>query len=370
MWVNRLRNVQSLMEKTGVECLFISPGPNLRYLTGFYFPFPGDAWDEVITWDSFPVGIIPLDGDLVLVVSNSSEEWVRAITHIEDIRCYSSAENRIVIFKDLIDKANGTLGIEEHLPFKIYEQLAASFPQIQIKNASAVLSEVRLIKSEEEIAAIRKAVSIVEKGIRAGRELLQESITEKEIANEIKSTMQKAGAEDIPYYLVQTGANAAAFYPPPSETRVKKGDFVLMDIVAAYKGCHADITRMTVVGKPIEKKKRVYQVILNAQMKALEAIRDGVKAGVINDVGMKVIDEGGYDKYVIHGIGHGLGFESHEIPSLAKDREMVLQTGMVITIEPGVYLPGEFGIRIEDDVLVTDGGKEVITTLGNELVQI
>jgi len=127
---------------------------------------------------------------------------------------------------------------------------------------------------------------------------------------------------------------------------------------------------MTVVGKPSEKKKRVYQVILNAQIKALEAIRDGVKAGIINDAGMKVIDQGGYGKYVIHEIGHGLGFESHEMPNLAKDREMVLQTGMVITIEPAVYLPGEYGIRIEDDVLVTDGGKEVISTLGNELVQI
>jgi len=358
------------MGERGFDCLFVLPGPNLSYLTGFYFPFPGDAWDEVITWDSFPVGIIPLNGDPVLVVSNSSTEWARAITYIDDIRCYANAKNRIEIFKDLIDKTKGTLGIEDHLPFKIYGQLAPAFPQIQLKNASAVLSEVRMIKSEEEVSVIRKAVGIVEKGIRAGQELLQESITEKEIANEIKSTMQKAGAEDIPYYLVQTGANAAAFYPPPSETRVKNGDLVLMDIVATYKGCHADITRMNVVGEPSKKQKKVYQVILDAQLKALDAVRDGVKAGVINEVGMKVIDQGGYSKYVIHGIGHGLGFESHEIPRLSKDREIVLRAGMIITIEPAVYLPGEFGIRIEDDVLVTERGKEVITTLGKELVQI
>jgi len=229
-----------------------------------------------------------------------------------------------------------------------------------------MLSEVRLIKAEEEIESVRKAVGIVEKGIEAGREIIQESITEKEISIEIEETMRKLGAETIPYCLVQTGSSWTF------ENRVKKGDFVLMDVAAAYKGYHADITRMTMVGKPSKKQKEVYKVILDAQLKALDAIRDGVKAGVINDVGRKVIDDGGYGKYFRHGIGHGLGLEVHEVPHVTEfeDMEMVLQAGMVMTIEPAVYLPGEFNVRIEDDVLVTDGGKEILSSLGKELVQI
>ena len=368
---NRLRKVRSLMEERGYECLFISPGPNLRYLTGVHYSYPGDAWDTVMAWDMITAGIIPLDGEPVLVVPRLSEDWVREISQIGDIRCYSGAENRMGIFKDLLGKVRGTLGMEDHLPFKVYEQLVAAFPRIKIKNTSGMLSEVRLIKSKEEIESMRKAAGIVEKGIEAGRDVIQESITEKEISIEVEKAMRKSGAEDISYCVVQTGANTAT-WDSPSEKRVKKGDLFLMDLSATYKGYHADITRVTVVGKPSEKQKKVYSVVLDAQLKAIDAIRDGVKAGVINDVGRGVIVERGFGEYFPFGIGHGLGLEAHEIPHLTeyRDMEMVLQPGMVMTIEPTINLPGEFGIRIEDDVLVTVGGRETLTTLGKELVQI
>lgn len=374
MWADRFRNVKSLMEEKGYECLLLSPGPNLRYLIGYYFSFPGDFWDALIAWDR--AGVIPLDGEPVLVASNSYKDWTRAVSQISDIRYYSGDENRMEIFKDLIGRVKGTLGVEEHLPFKIYGQLAAAFPQIKMKNASEMLSEVRMVKSEEEIESIRKAVEIVEKGIEVGREIIQESVTEIEIASEIEQTMLKLGAENVPFCVVQTGAMPGNEYFPPSTNRVKKGDFILMDIAAGYKGYHADITRMTVVGKPSERQREVYEVLLDAQLKALDAIRDGVKAKVTYDAAKRVLDEKGYGKYFA-GIGHGLGLEVHERPYWGwepedggGDMEKVLQAGMVITIEPGVSLPGEFGIGIEDDVLVTAVGKEVLSTLGKELVQI
>lgn len=370
MWADRLRNVRSIIEEKGYECLLLSPGPNLRYLTGFYFPFPGDFWDGLIAWD--PVGIIPLDEEPILVVKKDYEDWTKAISQIDNIRYYSNAKNRMEILKDLIGKVRGTLGIEDHLPSKIYEQLVTAFPGIKIKNASRMLSEVRMIKSKEEIEVIRKAVGMVEKGIEAGREIIQESITEIEISSEIEQTMRKLGAETIPFCVVQSGAMPGNEYFSPSTNRVKKGDFILMDIAAAYKGYHADITRMTLVGKPSKRQKEVYEVVLDAQLKALDAIRNGVKVNVIYDAARRVMDEGGYSKYARTGIGHGLGLEVHEVPfvSESRDTEMVLQAGMVITIEPGVGLPGEFGIAIEDDVLVTAGGKEILSALGKELVQI
>jgi Xaa-Pro aminopeptidase len=371
MLEDRLRKVRSLMEERGYECLFISPGPNQRYLTGLHYDYPGDAWDTIITWDMITVGIIPLDGDPVLVAPRISEDWVRETTSIDDIRCYSGAENRMRILKDVLGEVGGTLGMEDHLPFKIYEQLIAAFPQIKIKNASDMLSHARLVKSEEEIESTRRAAGIVEKGVKVGREFIRESITEKEISIEVEKAMRGHGAESISYCVVQTGANTAT-WDSPSEDRVKKGDMFLMDLSATYNGYHADITRPTVVGEPSERQKRVHKVVLDAQLKAIAVVRDGVKAGAVNDAARKVIDEGGYGEHFPFGIGHGLGLEAHETPHLTeyRDMEMILKPGMMMTIEPTINLPGEFGIRIEDDILVTVGGRETLTTLGKDLVQV
>lgn len=371
MPADRLTKVRSLMKERGYECLLISPGPNLRYLAGVYYTYPGDAWDMIIAWDMITAEIIPLDGEPALVVPKSNEDWVRAVSQVGDIRCYSGAEDRMGIFKDLLGKVRGTLGIEDHLAFKIYERFVESFPQIKLRNASDILSKVRLIKSEGEIESMRRAARIVENGVKVGREVIRESITEKEVSFEVEKAMRESGAESISYCVVQTGANTAT-WDSPSEKRVKKGDLFLMDLSATFAGYHADITRPSVVGRPSEKQKRVHGVVLGAQLKAIDAIRDGVKAGAINDVGRGVINQGGFGEYFPFGIGHGLGLEAHEIPHLTeyRDMEMVLQPGMVMTIEPTINLPGEFGIRIEDDLLVTAGGRESLTSLGKELVQI
>jgi Xaa-Pro aminopeptidase len=371
MLADRLGKVKSLMAEAGYECLFISPGPNQRYLTGLHYDYPGDAWDTIITWDMMTAGIVPLDGDPVLVAPRISENWVREVSRIDDIRCYSSAEGRETILKDVLGGMRGTLGVEDHLPFKIYEQLAAALQQIEIKNASDMLSRARMVKSEEEIESMRKAAGIVEEGVKVGREFIRESITEKEISIEVERAMRSHGAEGISYCVVQTGAKTAS-WDPPTENRVKKGDMFLMDLSATYDGYHADITRPTVVGEPSEKQKKVHGVVLDAQLKAIDAVRDGAKAGVVNEAARRVIDERGFGKHYPFGIGHGLGLEAHEIPHLTeyKDMEMILQPGMVMTIEPTINLRGEFGIRIEDDILVTVGGRESLTTLGKELVQI
>ncbi len=371
MSTERLRKVRLLMEQEGYESLFISPGPNQRYLTGLHYDYPGDAWDTVITWDLITAAIIPLDGDPVLVAPKISENWVREITKADDIRCYSGAESRMAIFENLLGDMRGTLGAEGHLPFKIYEQLATALPHIKIRNASGMLSRARLVKSEEEVDSMRRAAGIVEKGIMTGREFIRESVTEREISIEVERAMRIHGAESISYCVVQTGAKTAT-WDYPSENRVKKGDMFLMDLSATYDGYHADITRATVVGEPSEKQKKVHGIVLDAQSKAMEAVRDGVKAGVVNEAARRVIDEGGYGEYIPFGIGHGLGLEAHEIPHLTEyqDMDMVLKPGIVMTLEPTVNLPGEFGVRIEDDVLVTAGGREALTTLGRELVQI
>ena len=371
MFSDRFSKVKSLMEEEGHNALLISPGPNQRYLTGLHYDYPGDAWDTMITWDMITVAVVPLDREPVLVAPRISENWLREASDIDDIRFYSDAESRTAIFQDVFRESTGTLGVEDHLPFKVYQQIVTVLPHARIRNASEMLSRARLIKSREEIESTRKAARIVEEGVKVGREFIRESVTEKEISIEVEKAMRAKGAESISYCVVQTGAKTAT-WDPPSDDRVKKGDMFLMDLSATCDGYHADITRPTVVGEPSEKQKKVHRIVHDAQSKAIKAIRDGVKAGVVNDAAWKVIDESGYGEHFPFGIGHGLGLEAHEMPHLTeyKDMDLVLQPGVVLTIEPTINLKGEFGVRIEDDVLVTAGGREVLTNLAKELFEV
>jgi Xaa-Pro dipeptidase len=370
MFADRIRRVKSLMEEHGYECLLVSPGPNLRYLTGLHFDYPGDPWDTMITWNMITTAVVPIDGEPAVIVPRSGETWVREASKFANVRFYSGAKDRGEILKSLLGRSTGRLGVEDHLPFKVYEQLAAVLPQMKMMNSSDMLGEARLVKSNEEIEYIRKAARIVEEGVKVGRECIRESITEKEVALEVESAMRKNGAESISYCVVQTGAKTAT-WDPPSEKRVKKGDLFLMDLSATYSGYHADITRVAAVGKPSEKLRKVYDVVREAQSKAIEAVLDGAEAGSVNDAAREVIDERGFTEFFPFGIGHGLGLEAHEMPHLTEYRngELLLRPGMVMTIEPTINLPGEFGVRIEDDVLVTKKGRETLTTLGKDLVQ-
>jgi Xaa-Pro dipeptidase len=371
MFADRITKVKSLMEEHRCECLLISPGPNLRYLTGLHFDYPGDSWDTMITWDMITTAVVPVDGEPVVIVPRSEETWVREASRFSNVRSYSGAKERGEVLKSLLGRLTGRLGVEDHLPFKVYEQLSSVLPKIKTMNASDMLGEARLVKSNEEIEYIRKAARIVEEGVKVGRECIRESITEKEVALEVEGAMRKKGAESISYCVVQTGAKTAT-WDPPSEDEVKKGDLFLMDLSATYNGYHADITRVSVVGRPSEKLKRVYDVVREAQSEAIQAVLEGAKAGSVNDAAKEVIDERGLSEFFPFGIGHGLGLEAHEMPHLTEYRnsELILRPGIVMTIEPTINLPGEFGVRIEDDVLVTKKGRETLTTLGRDLVQI
>lgn len=371
MSVDRIKRLRALMQEAGYDSLLVSPGPNLRYLSGVRYTYPGDPWDMEIVWEMYTAAIIPLDGNPILVGPRHNESWIRSVSTIKDIRWYSGAENRAELFKELLKGVKGTLGVERQLPFKIYRPLVDGLPRLKVRDASDVLSESRLIKSDEEIECMRRAARIVEQGVKAGREAISESVTEREVSLVVEQAMREKGAESISYCVVQTGAKTAT-WDPPTGSRVKKGDIFIMDLSATYEGYHADITRVTVVGEPSSKQKKVFDVVLNAQARAIDSVRPGVKAGSVNEAAKQVIDNGGYGEFLPFGIGHGLGLEPHEAPHLTeyKDMEMVLHPGIVMTIEPTLNLPGEFGVRVEDDILVTKKGRESLTTMRKELVVI
>ncbi|MFQ6095665.1 MAG: M24 family metallopeptidase [Candidatus Bathyarchaeia archaeon] len=340
--------MRKLMKERGFDGLYLDPGPNMYYLMGF----------QTFTLERLTAGIIPLEGDPVLIVPRLDEEKAQLRSRVKDIRSYLDVEDPFKLVQEALEELNllrGVLGVEDQLPFKEYRQLAEMSPSLEVRSVSALLYEVRRVKSREEIEYIEKALEIVGAGIEAGLEHLEAGRTEVDLAFEVERAMKMRGAESVPFNLILTGKNSAQPHALPGESRVREGDVVVFDVIATYRGYYADITRTAFVGKPTTTHRRIYEVLLEAQLKAIETVRVGVKACVVDKAARDAIREAGYGDYFIHRTGHGLGLEVHEEPYIREDNEEMLEEGMVFTVEPGIYLPGKFGIRIEDNIAVDKG---------------
>lgn len=243
-------------------------------------------------------------------------------------------------------------------------------PAEVIKNEKIdeAVGKLRIVKTSSEVESIMQAQRITENALQEIMPMVKEGTMERDIALELEYKMRKLGAEGISFDLITiAGANTSMPHGVPGSYRIKKGDFVTFDIGALYNGYHSDMTRTYAVGEITEKQKRVYNTVFQAQQKGLESVRAGVKAGDVDKAARDYIYQAGYEGCFGHSTGHGVGLDIHELPSVSNGNETILQSGMVITVEPGIYIPGEFGVRIEDTVVVTSDGYINLCTIPKEL---
>jgi Xaa-Pro dipeptidase len=225
-----------------------------------------------------------------------------------------------------------------------------------------VIRELRKVKDEEEIEFMRKAAELTSEGMRVAYETLAAGMREYEVAAGIEYAMRKQGSQGTAFEtIVASGACSAFPHGGCSDKKIRKGDLVVVDVGATYKSYHSDMTRTFVAGKPSEKQKKLYKTVKTAQDKAFEVVKPNVKAADVDAAARKVIADAGFGGCFVHGLGHGVGLEVHEPPTLSPDSKDVLAAGNVVTVEPGVYLVGYGGIRIEDTVLVQRNGAEKLT---------
>jgi Xaa-Pro aminopeptidase len=231
---------------------------------------------------------------------------------------------------------------------------------------------LRQIKDEAEIAAIREAIDFAEKAFMMIRGELREGATEKEVADQLEANLRWCGATGSSFPpIVAVGVRAALPHARPTETtRIGDDQFVLVDWGATGRPYKSDLTRVVVTGKVTFQFETIYRTVLAAQERGIAAIRPGVRAHDVDAEARSVIEQAGFGRFFDHGLGHGLGMDIHEAPRLRKESDTTLQPGMIITVEPGIYLPDWGGIRIEDDVLVTSDGCEVLTHLPKALDSI
>lgn len=231
------------------------------------------------------------------------------------------------------------------------------------------ISHIRVRKNEAEVVKIIKAQRIAEKAFEHMLTFIKEGMTEKEVALELDYTMLRSGADALSFETIAvSGKNSSLPHGVPSDKKIEKGDFITMDFGAVTDFYHSDMTRTVAVGEVSSKQIEVYETVLEAQLKGLEALSAGVPCRDVDAVARNIIATKGYGDYFGHGLGHGVGVEIHESPSLNPSSGAILEVGNIVTVEPGIYLPGEFGVRIEDMAVITESGYSNLTLAEKKLI--
>lgn len=337
-----------------VDGVILTSPHALRYFTGFC---GGEG-----------VALITSQRRCLLV---DSRYTVAALQEAKDFEVIEfSAGQRDLLLKERTDKMR-LIGYEDHfLTVAEFQHLKESCPNIQEwVGLSQALEQLRMVKTQEELRCLRMAEQIAVNAFQAVLMQIKAGVCEIEIAAELEYQMRKRGSEGTAFEtIVVSGANSSMPHGKPSEKKLAVGDFVTMDFGCVYQGYCSDMTRTVAIGSVTEEQRRIYETVKNAQQSGLNAIRAGVCAKEADAAARRVIDAAGYGKYFGHSLGHGVGLLIHELPNLSPKSETVLQPGMIVTCEPGIYIPDIGGVRIEDMVCVTEDGMENFTQLSKELL--
>jgi Xaa-Pro aminopeptidase len=274
--------------------------------------------------------------------------------------------------KSIIKKSKKVAFESNNLLYSQYKKIRKILPKRKFTPVSGVIEQFRLCKSKDEINKISKAAKIADKSFSEIRKVIKPGKTEIEIASNLEYVLRKNGSTGHPFSTIAlTSTNTSLPHGHPGNKKIKKGDFFLLDFGATYKGYISDMTRTVVVGKANKKQKKIYNIVLKAQMDAINAIKSDMKFRDIDKVAREVIKEAGYEKNFGHGLGHGIGLNVHENPSVSARSEYKVQEGMVFTIEPGIYIPGWGGVRIEDDIaFVNNKVKILIKSPKEKLIEV
>ncbi len=354
----RRRTFARCLDDEGLDALLVSSPVNVTYLTGF----TGDS-----SWLLLGRRQTVLVSDF-RYTQQLADECPGLETHIRPpTRTLHQAA------AEVIERLGcRSLGFEaNHLTVADWESLRDLAKTVDWKSGRDRVERLRAVKDPSEVTAIREAIDIAERAFTVFRALLRPDDREKDLCDALDHYIRRAGGKEASFPpIVAVGERAALPHAPPTERAVSEADLLLIDWGADGRLYKSDLTRVLATRKISPKLEEVYRVVLTAQEKALQKIRPGAKAVDVDAEARGAIAEAGYGDHFGHGLGHGIGLQIHEAPMLRPNGDAVLEPGMVMTVEPGVYLPGWGGVRIEDDVLVTPDGCEVLTTVAKDLASI
>jgi Xaa-Pro dipeptidase len=363
----RLEKLVDLMATYGLAGMAFNPGPTLTYLTGMRFHLMERPTVLLISQAGSAAMVLP---GLEQGKLPPESEVFRAFTYGDDPGTWPMA----------FTKAGAWLGFEvgkigvvsTRLRFLELQHLQSVLPKMEFVDGSLVAAGLRMQKDPAEVENMRKAARIAQEAMLATLQGLQEGMTEKEIVNQLIIQLLQAGSEpELPFPpIVAIGENSANPHAVPTDRRLLPGDLLLVDWGAAWEGYYSDITRTFTFGEVDPELVRIGEIVLAANQAGREAGKPGVDAGAVDRAARSIISAAGYSQAFIHRTGHGLGMEAHEPPYIFAENDLILAPGMTFTVEPGIYLAGKGGVRIEDDVVVTQTGLVSLTDFPREVLSL
>lgn len=354
-FVARRKKLRELVREAKADALLVTNFTNVTYLTGF----TGD--------DSYL--LVTLDGETLITdpryTTQLEEECPGLVLEIRE----PGVKMLTAVVKVLTAAKPGRLGLEGNSATIGFERsLAKEFPKAEILATEGLVEQLRLTKDKTEVDATRVACMQAKRAYDVVRASLTGNMTELEVAAELEYQARRFGAKSLSFpAIVAVGPRAALPHARPTSRKLGESDFTLVDWGVNSGLYMSDLTRIIVTGRISPKLRKIYDIVLKAQLAAIDAIRPGRTCEQVDGVARRIITKSGYGKAFGHGLGHGTGLEIHEAPRLAVGQETKLQPGMIVTVEPGVYVPGWGGVRIEDDILVTRTGHEVLTDVPKQL---
>jgi Xaa-Pro aminopeptidase len=344
--MNRTDALKESAAKQGLAGDFMIFNPyNLTYFTGF---------------SGATALLIPEQGEKVLYVSGVNYEYAKAEAKGLTVELVKRGEN---LMEKIAKQTSAQKFAVDGLPIEMWRVLAKAMgSEEKLESVGNLILKLRSVKEKEETEMIREACKLASTGMQVASEIIRPGVKEIEVAAEVEYAMRKRGSDGTSFdTIIASGAMSAFPHGSCSSRTIRDGEFVVVDLGATFNFYRSDMTRTFAAGKPDEKQKKIYETVKQAHQKAFETIKPGVLAAEVDATGRRVIEAAGFGDFFVHNLGHGVGLEIHEAPVLSPDSKDTLVVGNVVTDEPGIYLPGYGGVRIEDTILVTDAGAERLT---------
>ncbi len=348
----RLKRAEGAFRQLGAEAALISDGANRRWLTGF-----SGSSGAVLLLDG--TAELVTDGRYTIQAAAECREGVQVVTHRGPLATWLA---------ERLAGVHGPLAVEaDHLTVAEMARLKKTLPGLAWLETEGVVAKLRMVKDAEELQAIRRAFQVADQAFSALLPAVAPGISEIELALDLEARMRGAGAGLGFDTIVVSGPHSALPHGQPSGRRLEPGDLVTVDWGATWQGYTSDATRTLAVGRLDPRGRQIYQVVKAAMEAAIRVAKDGVSARTVHEAALAVIAEAGWADRFVHGTGHGVGLEVHEAPSLGARSEDILAAGMVVTFEPGIYIEGYGGVRIEQTGIITEGGAELLSHLATDL---
>ncbi len=357
IYENRIAKAQGLMAELSVDLMALSLGSNMHYLSGFTDE-PGER---------LLLLLVPQFGNPIFLVPELYADHVRQASPFEEVRVWKDEDDPMALLERTVKEFHLTpstkVRVDDSMWATFLLTLKGALPQADFGLASQVMIPLRMQKSPDEIEHMSQAGAIADQAFEEILKLKVSGMSELELATALEKAMKENGAEKIAFEtLVASGPNGALPHYRAGQRKIEPGDAVILDFGCLIHGYCSDMTRTIVCGEPSNEIQNIYEIVKGAQENAVQVVKPGVDAQAIDRAARQEITNAGYGDRFIHRTGHGIGLDVHEAPYIVEGNDLKLEEGMTFSVEPGIYLPGEFGVRIEDIVVVTEAGATRLNT--------